>query len=63
MNDGDLRSSMSRNFSEEYPFSQFTTAIFRTTDVIVDARVRKTRFGFWEEAALKTYEGSEKVER
>ena len=49
MKDGALRKLMSKGFTEEEPYSQVAMAQFRTTDRIVDTRVRKTTFGYWEE--------------
>lgn len=57
------RQSISRNLTEDWPYTPYLMVAYKTTDRVLDTRVRQTKFGFYQETVLKVYEGKEKLER
>ena len=53
------RKAVSNNFTADWPFTPYITVFFKLTDRIVDSRIRKTLFGFYEETILRVYEDGE----
>ena len=49
MSDDNIRKTLQKNFSADYPFSQFTSIQFNVDIQPRATAITKSYFGFWEE--------------
>ena len=56
MKDDDIRKTMGKNFSVDYPFSEFTSVQFNVDIHKTANTITKNYFGFWEEIVYGRYD-------
>ena len=56
MGSDDIRKTMGKNFSAEYPYSKFTSVQFNVNIKKEQTAITKNFFGFWEEIVYAKYD-------